>query len=139
MVVILYHTTYRNIQMQFIQHFQCYINLSPSTIHKDQIRKNGKAVVFTLGFMGKAPCKHLFHAGIIIWSLHPFDLEFAVIAALRLALFVNYHGANGLKSTDIGNIVSFHPHHIFQAQPFLHFVNSTDRTAFFSFNPLSVL
>ena len=137
-VVILYHTTYRNINSKLSKNLPCNVYLATSAIHKDQIRKNGKAVVFALGFMGKTPCKHLFHAGVIVRSLHPFDLEFSVIAALRLALFVNHHGTNGLKPTDIGYIVGLHTHNILKPQPVLNLLHSPDRTPFFALDPFSV-
>ena len=92
-VVILYHAAYRNVNSKLAKNLQGNVYLAPASIHQDQVRKSGKAVEFPLGFMGKTPCKHLFHACVIIWSLHPFDLEFAVITALGLAFFINHHGA----------------------------------------------
>ena len=45
-VVILDHTTDRNIDMQCLKHFLCDIDLALSTIHQKQIRKLRKAAKF---------------------------------------------------------------------------------------------
>ena len=89
--------------------------------------------------MGKASGKHLFHTCIIIRSLHPFDFKFTVITSFRLSFFVNDHRTNGFKSTDIGNIVRFHSFDSRQSKPFFHLMNSANCSAFFTFDPLSVL
>ena len=118
--VILHHAAHRNIQPQLFHHPQGHIHLSPASVHHDQIREGGKAaqlliqlfflqLLLLLQAVGEAPGQHLLQAGVVIGTLHGFDLEFPVITALRLSFFVNYHGANGFKTADIGNIVGFHP------------------------------
>ena len=89
--------------------------------------------------MGKTPCQHFLHTGVIIRSLNGFDAEFTVIAAFRSAFFVNHHGTYRLESTDIGDIKGFHTADIRKSQPALHFPHGADRPSLFSFHALSVL
>ena len=51
----------------------------------------------------------LMHGRIVVRSGYGTQFEFTVIAALRLAFLVDYHGAYGLETVDIGNIVGLHP------------------------------
>ena len=83
MMIILYHTAHRNRQFQFIQHFQCNIDLPLSTIHQDQIRKLCKAAILRgqiflpvlhpfLHSMRKPAGQHFPHGSIIVRSRHRF-------------------------------------------------------------------
>ena len=139
MMIILDHTADRDAYPKLIQHLQSDIYLPPSTIHQDQIRKPCKAVKFSVTLMSEPSGQNLFHAGIIVGSLYPFDLELTIITAFGTAFFINHHGSHRLKATDIGNIVSFHAHHVFQSQPFFHLVNSSDGSSFLPPDPFSVL
>ena len=102
MVVIFDHTAYRNGYMKFIQYFQCYINLSFSTIHHDQIRETCKASkigvpVFLFEIlpffqtMLKTSTQHFFHTCIIIRALYGLNSKLPVIAFLWFAVFKDYH------------------------------------------------
>ena len=119
-LVVLYHTAYRNGKLQFVQHRQGNVYLSSSTVHHNQIREPGKTAIhisriFTLPLLllvhavDKPPGQHLFHAGIIIGTFHGLNPELPVITALGFSLLVNHHGAHGLKTADVGNIKSLYP------------------------------
>ena len=139
MMIIFYHTTDRDPYSKFIKNTQCYIYLASSTIHQKQIRHSGKAVKFSVAFMCKPPCQNLFHTCIIVRTLHRFNAKLTVIAALWLSFLINNHGTYGFKSTDIRDIKSFHSIKIFKAKPIFHFMNRSDRSAFFPSNTLTVL
>ena len=79
MVIILYHATDRNRQLQLLKDSQRDIYLPTSAIHHDHVRKFCKAARFlffcgSLKFfsffyaMGKASCQHLTHAGVVVRS-----------------------------------------------------------------------
>ena len=79
MVIILHHTTDRNIKLQFLKHLQCNIHLTLTTIHHQQIRKFRKAaklcililflqLLLLLHTMQETPCQYFTHACIIIGS-----------------------------------------------------------------------
>ena len=88
--------------------------------------------------MGKSSGQNLLHTCIIVRTLNPFDLEFAVIAAFRAAFFINDHGTYRLKAADIGDIVGFHADYTFKSQPVFYLMNCADGTSFFSPDLLSV-
>ena len=89
--------------------------------------------------MCKPPCQNLFHTCIIVRTLHRFNAKLTVIAALWLSFLINNHGTYGFKSTDIRDIKSFHSIKTFKAKPIFHFMNRSDRSAFFPSNTLTVL
>ena len=85
--------------MQLFQHAQRHVYLPLAAVHHDQIRETAEAsklrVFLTLCQAVREPSsQHFLHAGIVVRPLHGLDLKFAVVARLRLALFVDDHGAN---------------------------------------------
>lgn len=62
-VVILYHTANRNIQMQFVKNLQGNVDLSLTTIHHKDVRIDFKT------FIGKSSCQNLAHTGVVIRSV----------------------------------------------------------------------
>src|SRR5699024_4873666 len=107
-MIVFYHTAYRNLQSQSFQYAEGNIYLSFSPVHQKEIRHPRETVKFSAALMGKTPCQHFLHTGVIIRSLNRFNAEFTVITAFRPAFFVNHHGTYGFESTDIGDIKSFH-------------------------------
>ena len=120
MIIILYHAADRNFQAQFPQNLQSNVYLSTTAIHHQEIRKTGKAAKGRIhSFFLQSPCllqamteppgQYLPHGSIIIWSFHCLDLEFTVITAFWLSIFVHDHGTNRLHTAGIRNIVSLYP------------------------------
>ena len=140
-VVILHHAADGNIQMQFVKHLQCNVDLSSAAIHQKQIRKFRKTsesvvhlpavqIFFLLHAMNKTSGQHFLHAGIIIRTRHGLDAEFAVITALRLSLFKNHHGTHVCKAAYIGNIESFHAAYVLQLQKRRNLFHRADGSPF---------
>ena len=150
MLIILYHTADRNLQVQFVQHFQGNIDLPPAAVHHDQVRETCKTAEFLIqiflspGFLliqavHKTPSQDFFHTGIVIWSLHRFDTEFSVIAAFWLTLLIDDHGTYRLESADIGNIIGLYPLQSRQGQFAGNLFHSTDGSALLTLDTLLVL
>ena len=100
--IILDHTADRNRNAKLIKDAQGYVDLPTSAIHHDEIRESAEAahliahslfiqLTALLQTMGKTADQHLLHARIIVHSLYGLDLEFTVITALRLSLFIDDH------------------------------------------------
>ena len=117
--------------MQRVHDFQRHIHLSFSAIHHDQVR-----IIF---IVGQPSGQHLFHACVIIRSLHSPDTELPVIRSLGPSLFIHHHGSHRLKSADIGDIVSFHPFQSRKAQKLRDLLHSAYGPAFLPADPLPVL
>ncbi len=150
MVIILHHTADRDIQMQFIKYLQRNIHLTLTTIHHQQIRefrKAAKLCILVLFFqfllllhaMQETPCQYFAHTCIIIGSGHGFNLKLTIITAFGLSLFKHNHGTDIRKAADVGNIIGLHTGNIRKRQKCRNLLYCTDRTPFFSPNPLLVL
>ena len=143
MVVIFDHTAYRNGYMKFIQYFQCYINLSFSTIHHDQIRKNIKTSQLFPAFlflqtMPESSGEDLTHTCIIIRPLHTLNVELTIIVSFRFAPLINNHRPYRGKSIGIGNIIRLHTHQVIKIKQLFYFFYCTDRSSFFTLDTLLI-
>ena len=112
--------------MKFIQYFQCYINLSFSTIHHDQIRKNIKT-------------SQLFPAFLFLQTMpESSGVELTIIVSFRFAPLINDHRPYRSKSIGIGNIIRLHTHQVIKIKQLFYFFYCTDRSSFFTLDTLLI-
>ena len=118
-MIILDHAADRDIQMEFLQHFQRDVDLALSAVHHNHVGKPGKAShivaeilpaqFLTLPDAVAEPTgQHLPHGAVVVGTGDRPQLEFPVIAAQGLALLEDHHGTHRLKTVDIGDIVGLH-------------------------------
>ena len=139
--VIFYHTADRDVKIQLFQNAKCDIDLT-AAVHHDQIRQFSETVILfflRVTLVCKTSCQDFFHACVVVWPLHGFDTEFAVIASFWFAAFKDCHGSDRLETADIGNIIGFHSYQIWQIQPAGNFFHRPDCASFFSFDTIFVL
>ena len=121
-VIVLDHAADRDGKAQLGKHLKRHVYLALSAVHQKQIRETGEAAELLLHLlffqllrflhaMLEASRQHLLHAGVVIRACHRFDLEFPVVAALRLSLFIDHHGTHVFKSADVGNVVGLNAAH----------------------------
>ena len=79
------------------------------------------------------------HRSIIIRSRHSTKLKFTIVAALRLAFFINDHRTDRLKSINIGDIIRFHTIQPVHSEKFLDFLDGTDCSSFLTLDLLLIL
>ena len=102
MVIVLYHSTNRNMKIKAVQNFKSYVYLTFSTIHHKNIREvteTSKFVVFFFHIklftffysVTESSCKNFSHAGIIVRTLNRLNSKLSIIITLRFSVLINYH------------------------------------------------
>ena len=89
--------------------------------------------------MGKAARKDLTHGGVVVGAFDPFDLEFAVIIPLGLAILINNHRAYRFETADIGYIEGLDPVDSGYAEPAADLVHGADGPQLLAFDLLFIL
>ena len=150
MVIVLDHAADRDGKAQLGKHLKRHVYLALSAVHQKQIRETGEAAELLLHLlffqllrflhaMLEASRQHLLHAGVVIRACHRFDLEFPVVAALRLSLFIDHHGTHVFKSADVGNVECLHPVRLRDGQKFADLLHRADGAALLPLDPFPVL
>ena len=136
-VIVFHHAGNRYVKTDSLKDLKRNMDLSFSAVHQNNI---GQISESFRAFSGshKSPGKNLVHTGVIIGSDDPFDLELSVIVLLRLPFHVHDHGADGIKSADIGNIIGFNAVCSFQSEKRGDFLYSADGPQFLTLQSLSV-
>ena len=149
-VIVLDHAADRDGKAQLGKHLKRHVYLALSAVHQKQIRETGEAAELLLHLlffqllrflhaMLEASRQHLLHAGVVIRARHRFDLEFPVVAALRLSLFIDHHGTHVFKSADVGNVECLHPVRLRDGQKFADLLHRADGAALLPLDPFPVL
>ena len=102
-VVILYHSTYRDRQAEIIQNLKCDIHLTASTIHHEYVRK------YIEFFVGETAGEDLLHTCVIIRTVDGSEFEFAVVIFLGTSVFKYNHGCNRVITAYVRYIKCFQP------------------------------
>ena len=90
MVVILYHSAYRDVETKLVKNLQSYVDLTPAAIHHEYIRVDIKPLVC------EPSCEYLPHACVVIRPVYGPELELSVVILLGASVFKYHHGCHGV-------------------------------------------
>ena len=107
MVIIFDHAKHRHLAPKPLQHALGNTHMAKTAVNHKHAGQRGKLLISVLPAL-QPPRQHFFHRLVVILPVcHRFNTESAVSAALGLSVFKDNHGADGIGSGKIGNIIRF--------------------------------
>ena len=111
-MAVLDHTEYRYGIAVPVHHGPDGRHVPLPAVEEDQVGQGAEALVLPLVRLVflHAAGQHLPHRGVVVLSVHGFDLEFSVSGFQGTAVLEYHHPRDVVAAAGIGNIVAFDPH-----------------------------